>query len=427
MKAHYDLIIVGGGMVGASLACALAPVAERLGLDIAVVEPIPLRRDALELDYQPSYDARATALAYGSRTAYARMGIWQTLAQHLTPIRQIHVSDRGRFGAARLDAAQQRVPALGYVIENHWLGQVLLNRLQQPECARIDYLCPAEVAQIIPGDGQMAVTVSREGHTSTLSCELVVMADGGRSELRQRLGIGYRYRAYEQHALIANVSPDRPHRGVAYERFTDQGPMALLPLQDQQGRHRCGLVWTLADSDAEQLLAMDDAGFLARLQQRFGYRAGRFVQVGERHAYPLQLVLAEEQVRSGLVVLGNAAHALHPIAGQGFNLALRGLVMLADHLVEARQSGRSLGDLAVLQAYHERMRRDQQYTIGFSDSTMKLFTSRNPILALARDLGLQGLDICPSAKTLFARSAMGLNMPAPGLNPEAGTTETGRG
>ncbi len=413
MKQHYDLIIVGGGMVGASLACALAPAALELGLDIAIVEPVPLRAD--DLSYQPSYDARATALAYGSRSAYERMGIWQTLAQHITPISEIHVSDRGHFGASRLSAAQQRVPALGYVIENHWLGQVLLNRLQGPECERIDYLCPAEVAEIVPGDGQMSVTVSRNGVASSISCELVVMADGGRSELRERLGIGYRYSAYEQHALIANVSPDGPHRGIAYERFTDQGPMALLPLQDQAGKHRCGLVWTLSDDDTHGLMAMDDTGFLAQLQQRFGYRAGRFVAVGERHAYPLQLVLAEEQVRTGLVVLGNAAHALHPIAGQGYNLALRGLVSLADHLIAAKQQGRSLGELAVLQAYHEQMRRDQQRTIGFSDGTMKLFTSTNPLLTLGRNLGLQALDACPAGKALFARSAMGLDMPAPAL------------
>nr|WP_067290842.1 2-octaprenyl-6-methoxyphenyl hydroxylase [Marinobacterium profundum] len=418
MKPHYDLIIVGGGMVGASLACALAPAAQALGLDIAIVEPVPLRTD--DLTYQPSYDARATALAYGSRSAYERMGIWQTLAQHITPIGEIHISDRGHFGASRLNAAQQRVPALGYVVENQWLGQVLLNRLQQSECGRIDYLCPAEVAEIVPGAGQMGVTVNQGGCAAKLSCELVVMADGGRSELRERLGIGYSYSAYEQHALIANVSPDRPHGGVAYERFTDQGPMALLPLQDQDARHRCGLVWTLSDDDTQVLMEMDDAGFLAQLQQRFGYRAGRFVQVGERHAYPLQLVLAEEQVRAGLVVLGNAAHALHPIAGQGYNLALRGLVSLADHLIAAKQQGRSLGDLAVLQSYHEQMRSDQQRTIGFSDGTMKLFTSRNPLLTLGRNLGLQALDICPTGKTLFARSAMGLDTPAPGLQPWEG-------
>jgi 2-octaprenyl-6-methoxyphenol hydroxylase len=418
MKPHYDLIIVGGGMVGASLACALAPAAQTLGLDIAIVEPVPLRTDGLA--YQPSYDARATALAYGSRSAYERMGIWQTLAQYITPIGEIHVSDRGHFGAARLNAAQQRVPALGYVVENQWLGQVLLNRLQHPECGRIDYLCPAEVADITPGDGQMGVTVNQDGRAISLSCELVVMADGGRSELRERLGIGYRYSAYEQHALIANVSPDRPHRGIAYERFTDQGPMALLPLQDQDAQHRCGLVWTLSDGDTQALMDMDDAGFLAQLQQRFGYRAGRFVQVGERHAYPLQLVLAEEQVRAGLVVLGNAAHALHPIAGQGYNLALRGLVSLADHLIAAKKQGRSLGDLAVLQTYHERMRSDQRRTIGFSDGTMKLFTSRNPLLTLGRNLGLQALDVCPAGKTLFARSAMGLDTPAPVLQPWEG-------
>ncbi|GGO87735.1 2-octaprenyl-6-methoxyphenyl hydroxylase [Marinobacterium nitratireducens] len=413
MKSEYDIVIVGGGMVGASLACALVPVAESLDLDIAIVEPVPLRRDGL--NYQPSYDARSTALAYGSRSAYERMGVWQTLRRHLTPIRDIHVSDRGRFGATRLSAAQQRVPALGYVVENHWLGQVLLDRLQQPDANRVDYLCPAEVAEVRPGADGMALTLSRDGRVEQLRAQLVVMADGGRSELREALGIGYRYETYDQHALVANVSLDRAHGGVAWERFTDQGPMALLPLEEQQGQHRCGLIWTLSDDEAEQLLAADDARFLAELQRRFGYRAGRFVRVGERHGYPLKLVLAEEQVRPGLVVLGNAAHALHPIAGQGYNLALRGLVALADHLIDARRQGRRLGDLEVLQAYHEWMHRDQRRTIGFSDRTMKLFSNASPLQALGRDLGLQLLDLCPAAKTLFARAAMGLESPAPML------------
>ncbi|MBY4676898.1 2-octaprenyl-6-methoxyphenyl hydroxylase [Marinobacterium arenosum] len=413
MKQHYDILIIGGGMVGASLACALLPASEALALNIAVVESHPLPESGLS--YNPSYDSRATALAYGSRSSYELMGVWQKLAEHLTPIEHIHVSDRGRFGVARLHAEQERVPALGYVVENHWLGRVLLDRLQQPDAGRIDFISPAEVIGLNPEADRMSLLLSRDGEQHRLSAELVVMADGGRSSLREQLGIGYRSDGYGQHAVIANVSPDKPHGGVAYERFTDSGPMALLPLDDQAGLHRCGLVWTVPDDRVDEIMALDDEAFIERLHDRFGYRAGRFIKVGERHSYPLKLMLAEEQVRSNLVVLGNAAHALHPIAGQGYNLALRAVVALAEQLIKARKQGVPLGDLAMLQQYHQGRLADQQRTIGFSDYTMKLFTNRNPLLAAGRNLGLQLLDICPPAKTLFARSAMGLDQPAPEL------------
>lgn len=414
MKQHYDIVIIGGGMVGASLACALLPASEALDLNIAVIETHPLPADE-SLSYQPSYDSRATALAYGSRTIYETMGVWDNLKQHLAPIKNIHVSDRGHFGVARLNAEQENVSALGYVVENHWLGRVLLNRLQQKDAARVDLLCPAEVTGIITGAEQMSVSVKQRDTEQSISCELVVMADGGRSELRQRMGISYSQSQYDQHAVIANVSPDKPHNSIAYERFTDTGPMALLPLEDESGLHRCGLVWTVPDDQVEEVLALDDQAFLEQLHERFGYRAGNFIKVGERHSYPLKLVLAEEQVRQGLVVLGNAAHALHPIAGQGYNLALRGVVALADKLIQARKQKTSLGDLSVLQDFYEQQKLDQQRTIDFSDQTMKLFSNRNPLLAIGRNIGLQALDICPPVRTLFARSAMGLDMPAPDL------------
>ncbi|MGB0467301.1 MAG: 2-octaprenyl-6-methoxyphenyl hydroxylase [Pontibacterium sp.] len=414
MKQHYDIVIVGGGMVGASLACALLPASEALDLNIAVVEAFEMPQ-AQALTYQPSYDSRATALAYGARTLYELMGIWHTLRQHLSPIEHIHVSDRGHFGVTRLHASEEQVPALGYVVENHWLGRVLLDRLKQPDAGRVDFICPAEVTEITPGTEQMALKLLQHEKTVSLTAELVVMADGGRSELRERMGIGYRQQAYGQHAVIANVSPDRPHGGVAYERFTDTGPMALLPLEDEGGRHRCGLIWTVPDDQVEEVLALDDAAFLARLHERFGYRAGRFVHAGERHAYPLKLALADEQVRAGLVILGNAAHAMHPIAGQGYNLALRGVVALAEQLIQARKQGRSPGDLQLLQAFYHQQSHDQERTIGLSDRIMKLFSNNNVLLAAGRDLGLQLMDICPPAKTVFARGAMGLDMPAPDL------------
>lgn len=414
MKQHYDIVIIGGGMVGASLACALLPASEVLGISIAIVEAYPVA-DNEPLSYQPSYDARATALAYGSRSIYERMGVWDTLSQHLAAIKQIHVSDRGHFGVARLHAEQEAVPALGYVVENRWLGRALLAHLQRHNPGSVDFIAPAEVSAVEQLTEAMQLTLTQDQSERKLTAQLVVMADGGRSELREQLGISYTQQSYEQHAVVCNISPDQPHQHIAYERFTDSGPMALLPLEDEGGLHRCGLVWTVPDAQIDEVLALNDADFMACVHERFGYRAGNFIRVGERFSYPLKLVLAEEQVRQGLVVLGNAAHALHPIAGQGYNLALRGVVALADKLIAARKQQINLGDLNVLQAFYAQQRLDQKKTIGFSDQTMKLFSNRNPLLSMGRNLGLQLLDVCPPARTLFARSAMGLDMPAPEL------------
>lgn len=408
---QYDLVIIGGGMVGASLACALLPAAKALNLRMALVETQALPQ-AGEPVFTPSYDNRSTALAQGVRTLYERMGLWQALQAHLTPIKTIHVSERGRFGTTRLQADDEAVPALGYVVENHWLGQVLNSQLQRNVGEQLTLLAPAEVTALVHGAAGNRLELMVEGERQTLQADLVVMADGGRSSLREQLGIGYSVQSYGQHALVANVSLDRPHQNIAYERFTQDGPLALLPGESMHGRARCGLVWTLNDHELDSILALGDAAFLARLQERFGYRAGRFTAVGERYHYPLKLALAEEQVRAGLVVLGNAAHALHPIAGQGYNLALRGAVALADLIIERKRAGEALGDLAALQGFVEQRRQDQYRTIQFSDRTMKLFTSHNPLLRTLRGGGLQLLDSCPLAKTLFARAAMGLDQPA---------------
>lgn len=411
MRTHYDLVIIGGGMVGASLVCALLPVAKQLDLKIALIEQQPIPTQPGE-PFQPSYDARSTALAYGVKSFYQATGMWDRLQAHLTPIEHIHVSDKGRFGVTRLHAKDEGVSALGYVVENHWLGQVLLDHIQQDTQGCVDLLCPASVDSVKPSAEKSALQVTYQDTQHAITAELVVLADGGRSSLRQALNIHFNVQSYHQHALVANVSLDRPHQGIAYERFTERGPMALLPGETLQGEVRCGLVWTLPDDHIGELLSLTDQAFLEELQQTFGYRAGRFTRVGERYHYPLKLSLAEEQVRSGLVVLGNAAHALHPIAGQGYNLALRGVTDLAENIMASRQQGFRLGDLSRLQAYEALRRQDQFRTIQFSDRTMKLFSNANPLLALGRSVGLQVMDLAPTLKTLFARSAMGLDSPS---------------
>ena len=386
------LAIIGGGLVGASLALALQKGAKARGWTIELIEPFEPGSE-----YQPSYDARSTALSYGTRLIYQRLGVWEQIAQRAEPITQIQVSDRGRAGAARLDAKTEHVPALGYVVENAWIGHCLWQVLDDEVVVR---RCPAEVERM-----QAVVDVFRLTLTDgkQLDCNLAVLADGGRSALREQLGIDIKRTPYGQTALIANVTPGKPHGGNAFERFTDEGPMALLPLPD----NRCALVWTRPEQDAARLVALSEAEFLGELQQAFGYRLGGFQQVGARHLYPLELIEAEEQVRSSLVVLGNAAHSLHPIAGQGYNLSLRDTEALAAALLA---SPARLGDLAVLQAYHRQQRSDQWLTVGFSDRVTQLFGDSGNLSVAGRNLGLLGLDLLPPAKTWFARQAMGLGV-----------------
>lgn len=385
-----QLAIVGGGLVGASLALALQAGARARGWRIVLIEPFA-PGDA----WQPSYDARSSALSYGSRQIFERLGLWPLLAERAEAITQIQVSDRGRFGATRLSAADEGVPALGYVLENAWMGHCLWKALD-PEV--VEWRCPAEVTRMEALEAGYRLHL---GDDSSLDCELAILADGGRSGLREQLGIAVRHTAYEQSALIANVSPAEPHGGQAFERFTEQGPLALLPLPDE----RCALVWTRPPVDAERLQALSDRAFLSELQDAFGYRLGALRQVGARHVYPLALVEATEQVRPHLVVLGNAAHSLHPVAGQGFNLSLRDAQTLADSLLEGADGP---GDFAVLQRYLRCQRQDQALTVGFSDGVTRLFGRGESLLVAGRTLGLLGLDLLPPAKRWFARQAMGL-------------------
>jgi 2-octaprenyl-6-methoxyphenol hydroxylase len=390
--SRVQLAIIGGGLVGASLALALQEGARQRGWKIVLIEPF-----APGNSYQPSYDARASALSYGTQQIYQRFGLWPELSQHVAAIAQIHVSERGRFGATRLTAKEEGVPALGYVVENAWLGQCLWRALDP---AVVEWRCPAQVNAMEALDNGYRLILD-DG--SNIDCDLAVLADGGRSGLREQLGISIETTPYRQTALIANITPADAHAGQAFERFTEEGPLALLPLPE----NRCALVWTRPGKDAERLLQLSDNAFLAELQQVFGYRLGALKQVGSRHLYPLELIEAGEQVRPHLVLLGNAAHSLHPIAGQGYNLSLRDALCLAETLLDSKAP---LGDFATLQTYLQRQTLDQNLTVGFSDRVTRLFSNDQPLLAAGRNLGLLGLDLFPPAKRWFARQAMGLGI-----------------
>jgi 2-octaprenyl-6-methoxyphenol hydroxylase len=392
MEYGSDVLIAGGGLVGASLACALG----RAGLDVAVVEA-----HAFLVDQQPNYDERSIALAQGSQRIFAGLGLWDALADQVCPIHTIHVSDRGRFGFTRLRREEEGVPALGYVASARILGNALIRELQQRPGVQL--IAPAQLADFAIGDTAVEVGLHVDGEAVRHRTRLLVAADGVNSTVRDRLGIGTRQWDYGQTAVIANVTPEQPHHNVAYERFTDSGPMALLPLL---GDH-CALVWTVHAQQTEELLELGDAAFLARLQERFGHRLGRFTRVGGRHAYRLQLVRAREAVRPRLALVGNAAHTLHPVAGQGFNLGLRDVAALAEVIIDARRDGVDFGDLGVLKRYADWRQADHSRVVAFTDGMVRVFSQPLPPVAWLRDAGMLALDLLPPAKRWFGRLTMG--------------------
>ena len=401
VQEHYDVVVIGGGLVGASFACGLARALAGCGARILVTEAIE------SLQASPSFDARSTALSYGSQQIYKDLGLWNELAPYATAIQRIHVSDRGHFGAVRIDREEMEVEALGYVLENRHLGLVLTAALEQAEA--IDYLCPARISALTPTEQGYAVQVRGQSDSiNTIQADLVVLADGGKSSLSQDLGITSAVTKYEQSAIIANVAVADDHCGVAYERFTDSGPVAVLPLSTLAGENRGALIWTVDAQEAAEIVALSEAEFLSRLQARFGHRLGVFTKCGIRASYPLSLSVAREQIRPGLVLLGNVAHNLHPVAGQGLNLALRDAQALSQSLANAHQQGQPLGAMTVLQEYVQRQQKDQEATIDFSHYMTRLFSSNHLALVWARKFGLFSIDLIPVFKRGFARQAMGL-------------------
>lgn len=392
MNNAYDIVIAGGGLVGASLACALG----NSGLRIAVVEGV-----ALDTGRQPSYDDRTTALAPSTVRIFQALGLWERLRDGATPIREVHVSERGGFGFTHMSAAEEGLDALGYVISNRRMGEVLPKRVA--ELDQVDLLCPATVQDVITAHDHAAVTVKTEAGERRLETKLLVVADGTRSKLREILGIGVDRRDYGQVGVIANITPEREHRGRAFERFTSDGPMALLPTDGG----RCALIWSVPTDEAPRLRALSDQQFLAEVQQHFGHRLGRLLQVGSRATYPLASVTARAVTAERAVIVGNAAHTLHPVAGQGFNLALRDVAALAELLHEAALEGADPGRTALLQRYAEDRQADYRRVGGFTDFLVRIFSNRLPGLGLVRNLGLVGLDLWPSGKRRFMRYAMG--------------------
>lgn len=406
-----DVLIVGGGAVGSALACALA----ELPLDVVLVEANEVR--TLE---QPSFDQRVTALANGSQQILAGLGLWPALKGYTEPIRSIHVSERGRFGAARIDAAEEGVHALGYTIENQTLGRVFWERLGN--APRLRCVAPAKVTALAMDEQGASATVERRDGSvaGPVRARLVVAADGARSALRQALGVEVHEHDYEQCAVIFNIGTEAPLAGRAFERFTKRGPIAMLPLTGG----RAAVIWTLPAAEARGVAELPDDRFLEELQTAFGYRLGRIVRVGARHLHALARIATEEQHRGRTVFIGDAAMRLHPIAGQGFNLALRDVATLAEVIADSleirvRPQGQTkgsdpgvrpstdIGAAEVLDRYRKWRAADQRRVLRFTHGLVSLFGESGPALGIGRGLGLMAFDLVPGAKRLLSRQTMG--------------------
>lgn len=390
----YDILIVGGGLVGASLACALRDSRLTVGMIEAATPP---------LSEQPGFDDRTLAIAYGSRRIFEGLGVWGAISERgAAPIERIHISDRGRFGFTRLRARDAGIEALGYVVSAPVLGTALYQAIAGR--SNVQVLSPATVQSVDVGAEAACVRVSTGGAERELRARLVVAADGADSPIRKTAGIAASRVDYGQTAIVSAVATERAHEGTAYERFTESGPLALLPA----GPDYCAVVWTVAAHRVETVRGWNDETFRGELERSFGERLGRFLRVAKRQYHPLALTRVREHARPRLVVIGNAAHTVHPVAGQGFNLGLRDVATLAEVLMEAVDAGRDLGDLEVLQRYAHWRARDNKVVSTLTHSLIRIFSNDYWPVACLRDAGLVAVDLLPPAKRGLIRITSGL-------------------
>lgn len=393
MQFDYDVVIVGGGLAGNSLALAL----KETGLRLVIIEA----RTIEQLKHAPAGD-RALALAAGTVNALIQLGCWQGISHTATAIKQIHISDKGHFAKTRLSAANNKVEALGYVITARDLEGHLIELVQT---AQIEVLSPAQVIALNNYTNTIRIQLNQNNAVRTIRAKLIVGADGGLSSVRQLLAIKQYHSDYGQTAIVTTIKTTLPHYNTAFERFTSSGPLALLPL----GKNHSAVVWTRRTREADYLLTTSETEFITELQQCFGYKLGRLTLTAPRRAFPLALIRSEKMCANRAVIIGNAAHQLHPVAGQGFNLGLRDVLYLAEQLTRgAKQSLFDCGNAELLKHYAQARQKDHELTIQFTDKVVRLFSNQWLALAAIRSIGLLTLDHFSAAKNILARHAMGL-------------------
>lgn len=397
MKCDYDVVVVGGGLAGGSLALALGGTRLRVALIESIPEDVRLASSAGE---------RALAMSWGSSQILDQVGIWRGAEKKSAPIRHIHVSDRGHFGKLRMSAEQEGVAALGYVVTARALEDEIASALVG---GPVSVICPASVTGLASGGETVRLNLKQGDGDLALTARLVVAADGGNSTVRKLLGIGQWHRDYGQTAIVTEVETALASDYTAYERFTPAGPLALLPV----GRKRYSVVWTRKTNDATETIGLSEAEFTRSLQSEFGYRLGRLKLASARQGFPLKLIRAERMTDERVVLVGNAVHQLHPVAGQGLNLGLRDVALLVEMLEARLAFGEDIGEKTFLDSYSDARMADHDKVIGFTDSTVRIFSNEFAPLAFARNAGLLGLDRYIPGKQLLARYAMGLGSRIP--------------
>ncbi len=390
-------------MVGATLAKVLA----NGGYKVALVEA-----HVYDCDKQPSFDDRAIALSWGSSRILQSLHLWSEIRPLAEPIKTIHISDRGHFGLTRIVAKEERVPALGYVVPANDLGAVLVNAVSQIESDSLQLLCPAQLVAIEPRSDSVKLQLQLGSKTKRINSKLVIAADGAQSTARALLGIGHSQHDYHQDAIIANVTPELDHQNTAYERFTEAGPIAMLPMRSIDNHPRCALVWTVPGAVSQELIQVDEKSFLSVLQKRFGYRLGHLRAVGQRSKQQLSLTSSSNRIAQRVVFIGNAAQALHPVAGQGFNLALRDMSALLDCLLYPG-SVADPGNSGLLNRFTKMRKLDQQRVIYFTDSLINIFCNNLPLFSQARAAALTLLDSLPPLRRKLIHLSMGLDTALP--------------
>lgn len=390
--SKFDIAVVGGGLVGATLAHAVS----MQGWRVAMLEAVAPRAET-----QPSYDDRTLALSDSSCRILTGLGVWPALEDSATPIRRVIVRELDGPGRVELDPADHGLEQFGHVVEARAFGTAIMGLL--PERSSLSMYMPAAVCGLHTGGETAKLSFEHKGRAQEVDAALVVGADGAASFVRRAAGIGAGEHDYGQTAVVCNITPSEPHQGRAFECFTATGPLAVLPHRGE----RCGLVWCLEDSEAKRVLGLSDDAFLDAVQARFGNELGQFLKVGRRSSYPLRQVRALGDTAERIVVLGNAAHTIHPVSAQGFNLGLRDVAVLAELLADARRSGGDPGAPELLEAYHDWRTHDQSATIGWSDTLARIYSNPGAGARLVRSAGLIAHRLLPSLRRRTAARAMG--------------------
>lgn len=404
-KQHVDVIIVGGGLSGCLSALALSTLKTSSGtpLTIGIVEASDVHANKNQVKKALHFDSRVLALSHGSVSYLTHLNVWQEINAQAAAIETIHISDHGNYGKARIYAHEHNVEALGYVIEMATLGDALVQALRK--APNVAWFAPKKVDSIDWHATHVDVLLDDQ---QVLTAALLLGCDGGQSRCRQFANIDIESKSYQQTAVIANVKFEKPHQHIAYERFTEHGPLAILPLADQcENSQKCSLVWTTTPEHANDLSQLSRDSFAEQLNQTFGYWLGNVKQVGERVSYPLDLVKANEQVFHRMVLVGNASHTIHPIAGQGFNLGLRDVSELAAMIAIQLSHNEDIATFAKLNQYAIKRAKDHQKIIRLTDSLVTLFSNKHAPLEVGRNIGLKVLNYCQSLKSSFVNKTMG--------------------